>query len=178
MVLPLTCNPDNTSEAILEASPVRRVLDLLSENLPNLSRLHLGLKTTGHEYRHVDAGAFFVPLDAFARSLGPCLTFFAVSASMSVFNKLMGIARAQIRDQQGIQTNLPFCMPDQFWRNIDGTYVQVSVRPGDEDVFRRMYSPYPNPPSEPTVPGAAAAAVGYWILYGDEDLDMRTVTCS
>lgn len=179
IALPLEFDPNTEHLAILENVQLNRVLAVLSEYLPNLARLHLGLKTKGHQYRRVDPDAFFAPLDAFARRHVPRLRQFTVSPSQSVWQQLYETARSQILTQSGmtIDQQQPV-MPDQFRRNLDGSFVMVRIPPGDENVFRRMRSPYPNPPVGPSGPEAVSVGEGYWVVWGDEDADMRSVACN
>lgn len=177
IAVPLEFTLNNKQDLILGGNQIENVLEVLSRNLPNLTRLHLGLTSRYEIQRPVDAEAFFQPLDAFASRQSTRLEHFAVSTAVSVFYKLLDVARSQIKNEQGIETEIPSCMPDELWRNLDGTYVMVPI-PGEGSVFQRMRSPYPKPPLGPTAPGGAQVRDGYWVLYGNEEgLDPRSVSC-
>lgn len=175
IAVPLRVTVGDSAELFHDARQLQGIMDLLSDNMPNLSRLHLGMKSSVWTTRRVNDAAFYAPFDAFARRHGARLTLFAVSVATSIFFQLS--ERAAVQVKQGLTSEMPGCMPDEFWRNLDGSFVKVPLGPASERSTFTLYSPYPNPPDGPTAAGGAAVGPGYWVLYGNADEDTRMISC-
>lgn len=179
VVLPLKFNYDIDDLVIVKGEYIKEALELLADNLPGLTQLHVALKTAGQLYlRKLDAASFFAPLDAFMCCQKPRLASFAVSPSESVFNELLFPAiRSVKKSDLGAKVDQVTSVVYQFWRNLDGSCLPLLIDSGDEHVLMRRRSPYPCPPAGVVVPGGDFYGEGYWVVEGNDDHAFETIGC-